>query len=141
MVEVSEQASQKLSVPVRANPFVDNLVFSRVKETTPNYTRRLAATDTASATSASRVNALIDDFENISWLVESVPSRWTFSLSLETISLHIDNATITDGGLYMARVSNTLGDSLFFLRLHVKSTSLRFNWQPCCWRRQSRRQC
>lgn len=138
VVEVSEQASHKLSVPVRANPFVDNLVFSRVKETTPNYTHSLAATDsTASANSASRVNDLIDDFENISWLVESVPSRWTFSLSLETISLHIDNATISDGGLYMARVSNTLGDSLFFLRLHVKSTSLRSNWQPCCWRRQS----
>ena len=122
-MEVSEQQSHQLSEPVRANPFVDNLVFSRVKETTPSYNRSLAATDSAK----SALNDLIDDFENISWLLEPIPSRWSWSLSHDAISLHIHNASLLDAGLYVARVSNTLGDSLFFMRLHVKSTFFCFN--------------
>ena len=123
VVEVSEHQSHQLSVAVSANPFVDNLVFSRVKETTPSYNRSLAAADSAK----NALNDLIDDFENISWLLEPISVRWSWSLSEDTISLHIHNATLHDAGLYVARVSNTLGDSLFFTRLHVKSRFFCFN--------------
>ena len=116
VVEVNEQQNHQLSVAVRANPSVDNLVISRVKETTA----------TANA-AKSALNDLIDDLENSSWLLEPIPVLWSSRISADTISLHIHNATVPDAGLYLARVSNTLGDSLFFIRLHVKSTFFCFN--------------
>lgn len=106
-VEVNEQQDYEHSVLVRANPFVDNLVFSRVKETTNG--------------SSTVAQDPIYEFENISWLFEPIPSHWSWSLSRDNeIVYRIVNASTRDTGLYVARVSNSLGDSLLFIRLLVK---------------------
>lgn len=108
-------------MPVHANPPADNLVFSRVKETTPPSYSNRSLISRADQPAKGALNDLIDDLENISWLLEPVPAHWSWSLSGDTVSVHIHNATLYDAGLYVARVSNTLGDSLFFVRLLIKS--------------------
>lgn len=128
-MQVNEQQSRQLSVTVRANPFVDNLVFSRVKETTPNYNGTVSKEDFVK----SALNHLIDEYQNISWLLEPVPPHWSWTLSRDNIALNVHNASPADAGLYVARVSNTLGDSLFFTRLFVKSTFLCFIGHSVQW--------
>ena len=118
LVQVNEQQSHQLSVAVRANPFVDNLVFSRVKETSPNYNRTVSKEEIVK----SALNDLIDDYQNNTWLLEPIPSHWSWTFSRDIVSLNIQNATVLDEGLYVARVSNTLGESLFFTHLLVKCT-------------------
>jgi len=123
VVQVQQHQSHQLKMMVRSNPSADNLAFSRVKETITRNNRSLAKVDSVE----SALSELIDDLEKVSWLLEPVPAHWSWSLVRDTISVHIHNASLHDAGLYVARVSNTLGDSLAFIRLLIKSKFHRFN--------------
>lgn len=118
-IQLDEHESRQLDVMVRANPSVDNLVFNRVKETTSQSASRTNVTQYQQRVTI--LDDLIDDYANISWMVEPMPTHWSFILTGDQIRLNIVNVTAIDSGLYMARVSNTLGDSVFFTRIHVKS--------------------
>ncbi|KAI2806235.1 heterophilic cell-cell adhesion via plasma membrane cell adhesion molecule [Blomia tropicalis] len=120
-IQLDEHESRQLDVMVRANPSVDNLVFNRVKETTSQSASRTNVTQYQQRVTI--LDDLIDDYANISWMVEPMPTHWSFILTGDQIRLNIVNVTAIDSGLYMARVSNTLGDSVFFTRIHVKTLS------------------
>lgn len=126
-VEVNEQQSYEHNVVVHANPFADNLLFSRVKETTANITGSHQSTGLlfAKQLGSGALNTPLDpiqDFGNISWMFEPIPTHWSCSLlNNKEIVLRIVNASVHDAGLYVARVSNTLGDSLLLIRVIVKS--------------------
>ena len=66
-------------------------------------------------------------WENIQDYLELIPSQWHWQLSVDNHSILIDmyNVTRNDYGLYVLRAENSIGYSLMFIRLFIRSKLLK----------------
>lgn len=131
-IELNEYDSAHLSLNVYSNPAVEKVVFNRLQKAISSKGANLENVFVNEEEYANVLGNLIDGMSNPSWLLVPVPSHWSWNVVSNVIFVNIHNATISDDGLYVARVSNTLGTSSLAIRLSIKSEFILIIWLRMC---------
>ncbi|KAH9521583.1 plasma membrane cell adhesion molecule [Dermatophagoides farinae] len=129
-IELNERENFQLQILLRSNPISNSIRMNRIM-------RKISTSKHDDADNNLQLDRLLianqrSDFllENLKWeniqdYLELIPSQWHWQLSVDNHSILIDmyNVTRNDYGLYVLRAENSIGYSLMFIRLFIRTIS------------------